>query len=45
MIERLDLSRPIYKETARYGHFGWDRPGYTWERLDFVDVLRKEAGL
>ena len=45
MIERLDLRRPIYKETARNGHFGWEGPGYTWEELDCVDVFKKDAGL
>jgi len=45
IIQRLDLCRPIYKQTARYGHFGCEGPGYTWERLDFADVFRKEAGL
>ena len=45
MIERLELARPIYKETARYGHFGWEGPGYTWELLDYVDAFKKEAGL
>jgi S-adenosylmethionine synthetase len=45
MIERLDLLRPIYKETARFGHFGRALPGFTWERTDRVDDLRKAAGL
>jgi len=45
MIERLDLRRPIYKEVARHGHFGWERSEYTWERRDLADTLRKEAGL
>jgi len=45
MIERLDLRRPIYKDTARDGHFGWEKPDYTWEQLDMVDEIRKRAGM
>src|SRR5207253_2696335 len=33
IIEHLDLRRPIYKETARHGHFGRSLPGFTWERV------------
>ena len=43
MIQRLDLRRPIYRETARFGHFGRELPNFTWERLDMVDALRKAA--
>jgi S-adenosylmethionine synthetase len=45
MIDHLDLRRPIYKETARHGHFGRNHPTFTWERLDRVDALRQAAGL
>jgi len=45
MIERLDLRRPIYRETARFGHFGRNHPNFTWERTDMVDALRKAAKL
>ena len=45
IIETLDLLRPVFKETARYGHFGINRPNYTWEKTDKVDVLRADAGL
>jgi S-adenosylmethionine synthetase len=45
IIEALDLRRPIYKATAAYGHFGRSGPGFTWERTDRADVLRKAAGL
>jgi S-adenosylmethionine synthetase len=45
MIERLDLLKPIYKETARFGHFGRTLPGFTWERTDMVDALKKAARL
>jgi len=42
IIESLDLLRPIYTKTAAYGHFG--RPGFTWERSDKAELLKKEAG-
>ena len=45
IIEALDLRRPVYKATAAYGHFGRSGPGFTWERTDRADVLRKAAGL
>jgi len=45
IIEALDLRRPIYKATAAYGHFGRSGPGFTWERTDRADALRKAAGL
>ena len=45
IIERLDLLRPIYLETARHGHFGRPLPGFTWEQLDKVDEIKKAAGL
>ena len=45
IIEALDLLRPIYAETAAYGHFGRELPNFTWERLDRVDDLRSAAGL
>ena len=38
IIERLDLRRPIYRNTANYGHFG--RPEFTWEKLDLVDLFK-----
>jgi S-adenosylmethionine synthetase len=43
MIQRLDLLRPIYKETARFGHFGRNLPNFTWERLDMVEALKQAA--
>ena len=43
IIERLQLLRPIYRETAAYGHFG--RSGFTWEALDHVDQLAKAASI
>ncbi len=44
IIETLDLRRPIYLQTAAYGHFGRTGPGFTWERTDKADELRTEAG-
>ncbi|MFI2346587.1 methionine adenosyltransferase [Streptomyces sp. NPDC019443] len=40
IIRDLDLLRPIYAETAAYGHFGRTLPEFTWERTDRVDALR-----
>jgi S-adenosylmethionine synthetase len=40
IIRDLDLLRPIYAQTAAYGHFGRDLPDFTWERVDRVDALR-----
>ena len=45
IIETLDLRRPIYKATAAYGHFGRTGAGFTWEKTDRADALRKAAGL
>jgi S-adenosylmethionine synthetase len=45
IIHDLDLLRPIYAQTATYGHFGRELPDFTWERLDRVEALRRAAGL
>jgi S-adenosylmethionine synthetase len=45
IIEALDLRRPIYKATAAYGHFGRIGVGFTWERTDRAEALRKAAGM
>jgi S-adenosylmethionine synthetase len=45
IIRYLDLRRPIYRQTATYGHFGRDDLELPWERLDKVAVLKAEAGL
>ncbi len=45
IIESLNLKRPIYEETARFGHFGRNHPDYTWERTDKADALREDAGV
>jgi len=41
----LDLLRPIYSQTAAYGHFGREEPDFSWERTNRVEALRKAAGL
>jgi S-adenosylmethionine synthetase len=43
IIETLDLLRPIYRQTAAYGHFGRTGAGFTWERTDRVQDLAKDA--
>ncbi|MDQ1574683.1 MAG: S-adenosylmethionine synthetase, partial [Actinomycetota bacterium] len=45
IIRELDLLRPIYAQTASYGHFGRELPDFGWERLDRVDALRGAAKL
>ena len=45
IIEMLDLLKPIYTQTAAYGHFGREEPGFTWEKTDKVGVLRDATGL
>jgi S-adenosylmethionine synthetase len=45
IIEKLDLLNPIFKQTAVGGHFGRNEPGFTWEKLDMVDAIRKKAGI
>jgi len=44
IIRDLDLLRPIYQQTAAYGHFGRDLPDLTWERTDRVADLKSAAG-
>ena len=41
IIDTLDLKRPIYKNTATYGHFGKSEEECSWERLDLVDIFKK----
>jgi S-adenosylmethionine synthetase len=41
----LDLHRPIFRQTAAYGHFGRDKDAFTWERTNRVDALRAAAGI
>jgi S-adenosylmethionine synthetase len=45
IIDYLKLRRPVYRKTASYGHFGRRGPGFTWEELNKVSQLRKEAGI
>ena len=43
IIERLDLRKPIYKNTSAYGHFGREEDGFTWELTDYAERLKSEA--
>ncbi|HHJ39690.1 MAG: S-adenosylmethionine synthetase [Methylothermaceae bacteria B42] len=45
LIQELDLLRPIYRQTAAYGHFGRREDEFTWERTDKAEALREAAGL
>lgn len=45
IIETLNLRRPIYKESARHGHFGRELPTFAWEKTDKAEALRKEVGV
>src|SRR5437867_9929330 len=44
IMEELNLRRPIYKSTAAYGHFGREEAGFSWEKTDKADALRKAIG-
>ena len=43
IIRMLDLRRPIYRQTAAYGHFGRTGPEFTWEKTDKAEMLRRDA--
>ncbi len=45
IIETLDLRRPIYQQTAAFGHFGRSEDGFSWENTDKAAKLRSDAGL
>ena len=45
LVAMLDLLRPIYLDTASYGHFGREEEQFTWERIDKAQILREAAGL
>ena len=45
IISQLDLKRPIYKDTAAFGHFGRTDVAFPWEKTDKAETLRKAAGL
>ncbi|HOJ10367.1 MAG TPA: methionine adenosyltransferase [Clostridiales bacterium] len=45
IIKMLDLRRPIYKQTAAYGHFGRTDIDLPWEKIDKAEILKKDAGI
>jgi S-adenosylmethionine synthetase len=45
IIQELDLLRPIYRQTAAYGHFGREEADFTWEKTNKADALRDGAGI
>jgi S-adenosylmethionine synthetase len=45
IVRDLDLKRPIFRETAAYGHFGRNLPGFTWEHITRLDDFRSAVGL
>jgi len=45
IVQQLDLLRPIYRQTAAYGHFGRELDSFTWEKTDKADILRAAAKL
>jgi S-adenosylmethionine synthetase len=45
IIETLDLRKPVYRESARHGHFGRELDGFTWEKTDKAATLREAAGV
>ena len=45
MIQSMQLLRPIFKKTAYYGHFGRTEKEFTWEKLDKVEALKRDAGI
>lgn len=45
IVKMLDLLRPIYRNTAAYGHFGREEPDFTWEKTDKAQALKAAAGL
>ncbi len=45
LVKMLDLLRPIYRNTAAYGHFGREEADFSWEKTDKADALRDAAGL
>ena len=45
IIERLQLRRPVFLATAAYGHFGRNEDGFSWEKTDQAETLKREAGL
>lgn len=43
IVQMLDLLRPVYENTAAYGHFGREEPGFTWENTDKAAALKEDA--
>jgi S-adenosylmethionine synthetase len=41
IIKHLELQKPKYRATAAYGHFGREEEGFSWEKLDKVEDIRK----
>jgi S-adenosylmethionine synthetase len=44
IIDALELRRPIYQQTASYGHFGRTEPSFSWEKTDKVELIRQQLG-
>ena len=44
IVRDLDLKRPIYRDTAAYGHFGGRCPGFTWEHTSRLDDFKAAVG-
>jgi S-adenosylmethionine synthetase len=45
IIEYLDLLRPIYRNTAAYGHFGRNNPDFSWEKTNMAEKIRDISGI
>ena len=45
IVRDLDLKRPIYRDTAAYGHFGRDLPQFTWEHTSRLDDFKSAVGV
>nr|CRH08027.1 methionine adenosyltransferase 1 (AdoMet synthetase) [Candidatus Magnetococcus massalia] len=45
IVQQLNLLRPIYRQSAAYGHFGRELDDFTWERTDKADTLKADAGI
>jgi S-adenosylmethionine synthetase len=45
IIHQLELRRPIYAQTAAYGHFGREEEGFTWEQLNKVDEIKSALNI
>ena len=43
IIQALGLRNPIYRKTAAYGHFGREEEGFSWEKLDRVEQLKRSV--